>query len=64
MPHYQCLLTATCIVLVEADSEEDALDIAVSEASSGDYEFCEGESEGLIPPEELKARRFHADLEL
>ncbi|UDY80260.1 hypothetical protein PAE2_35 [Pseudomonas phage PAE2] len=55
MPHYQCLLTATCIVVVEADSEEDALDIAVSEASSGDYE---------IPPEELEARRFHADLEL
>ncbi|RUF31652.1 hypothetical protein IPC1132_10910 [Pseudomonas aeruginosa] len=62
MPHYQCLLTATCIVVVEADSEEDALDIAVSEASSGDYEFCEGES--LIPPEELGASRFHADLEL
>ncbi|EPR3316803.1 hypothetical protein ACXW1K_006082 [Pseudomonas aeruginosa] len=64
MPHYQVLLTATCIVVVEADSEEDALDFAVSEASAGDYEFSEGESEGLIPPEELEARRHHADLEL
>ncbi|EPK1460819.1 hypothetical protein L4Z89_004552 [Pseudomonas aeruginosa] len=64
MPHHQVLLTATCSVVVEADSEEGALDIAARDASAGDYEFSEGESEGLIPPEELEARRRHADLEL
>lgn len=64
MPHYQVLLKATCVAVVEADNEEEAVDIAISDASTGDYEFVEGECEGLVEPEELERANRHANLKL
>lgn len=64
MPHYQIKLVAICNVVVEADSEEDAFEIAIENASSGDYEFIEGENEGLIDHDKLDFYLRHADLKI
>ena len=64
MPHHQVLLKAICVVVVEADTEEEAMSIAISEAFTGDYEFAECEYEGQIKPENIDRAKRHANLEL
>lgn len=64
MANYSVVLKAMCVVVVEADSEEEAMDYAISEADAGDYEFCEGEYEGAIDDADLDSQKRHANLVL
>lgn len=61
MPHYRVLLTAMCDCVIEADTEEEAMDIAIANTSSGDYQFEEGNYGGELNSAELDSYLRHCD---
>lgn len=55
MPHFSIRLTAFCDCVIEAGNEDEAMDIALADAGSGDYTFDTGESCGEIADDDLSS---------
>ena len=58
---YEVTLYAALTVIVSADDEEQAMEIADSQTGCGDYRFVESDA-SLIPVEKLDSYKRHADL--
>lgn len=58
---YEVKLQAVCTVLVEADSEDEALERATDETSSGDYGFLESGPARLVPDAQRDSALRHVD---
>lgn len=62
MPYYEMSLTAVCLVLVEAETPEEAEEIAINETSSGEYIFLEGTpAKQVIDWKQIDCLHRHAD---
>ncbi len=61
MPAYSFTLTATCEVIVTANTEEEAGLLAANETPIREYSFESGECSGVIKAEDLSRYIRHAD---
>lgn len=61
MPTYRVTLTATCEVVVTADTEDEAGLLAANETPTRLYSFESGEVGGEIKDEDLSRYLRHAD---
>ena len=62
MALFEVKLEATCTVLVEAETQEEASKIAWEDADFGEFELVEGTtSDALIDPSWIDILRRHAD---
>lgn len=61
---YEVKLTAICVVVVEADSEEEALSRATEETNIDEYEFVEGGPAKLVDPKHLDGAIRHCNVYL
>lgn len=62
MKTYSVPITAFCTVVIEADSEEEAMTVACDNVSMGDFQINEGgPALEIIGEEEIKQEKRHAD---
>ena len=54
MRHFRVVLKAYCDCVIEAETEDEAMDIAIADVASGDYQFDEGMHEGVIPEDQIE----------
>ncbi|KES23117.1 hypothetical protein [Pseudomonas sp. AAC] len=64
MPIYAVTVLAMGTVLVEAENEDEAGLMAMSEVDAGDLEVMSGEIDSVIQPEELERYKRHGNLVL
>jgi hypothetical protein len=62
MALYEVTLVAHCVIAVEAESEQDAIDLACDEASTLDYQFIESGPARLVSDDRKDSVLRHADL--
>jgi hypothetical protein len=65
MPMFEVKLTAVCVCLVEADTQDQATEVAWQSADPGDFDLVEGTtSNELKDPDNIDSLRRHAELVL
>lgn len=65
MPNYEVLITASAVVLVvDADNEEQATDIATDQISFGKFDMDDASIKEIITSKNLESSKRHASLVL
>ena len=63
MPMFEVKLTAVCVCLVEAGTQDEATTLAWESADPGDFDLVEGTtSDELKDPANIDSLRRHAEL--